>query len=424
MSSLLAFDEARARLMAAGGTITLDAESVPTLTAAGRVLAEDVVSPVAVPPCDNSAMDGYALRCADISAHRKDRQSAARLPVAQRIAAGAVGTPLLPGTAARIFTGAPIPPGADAVVMQEQCRADGDEVLIDHRPQPGENIRRCGEDIALGTTVLSVGTRLGPAQLGVAASVGAASLRVRRRLRVALFSTGDELVMPGEPLPVRPGAIYNSNRYTLYGLLSELGCVVSDLGIVPDALAATRARLREAANEHDLILTSGGVSVGEEDHVKAAVDAEGELSLWKLAIKPGKPLAYGRIKVSRCGTAHADSAHFIGLPGNPVSSFVTFVMLVRPFVRAAQGVTSEDLALSLRAEFEWPPAVRGGQLESRREFLRARRTHDGGVELHPQQGSGVLTSCAWADGLVDNLPHTPIRRGDLVRFLPFSELLR
>ncbi len=423
MSSLLAFDDARARLLAAASEIVLAAELVSTLTASGRVLAEDLVSPVAVPPLDNSAMDGYALRCADLVTDGVAVNLS--LPVSQRIVAGCVGTALQPGTAARIFTGAPVPPGADAVVMQEHCRVDGDHVIVEHPAKPGENIRRCGEDIAIGATVLTAGTRLGPAQLGVAAAVGAASVRVRRRLRVALFSTGDELMMPGEPL--RPGAIYNSNRYTLYSLLDALGCVVTDLGIVPDQLAATRTVLREAAQKHDLILTSGGVSVGEEDHVKAAIEAEGELSLWKLAIKPGKPLAYGRVKVSPC-----DTAHFIGLPGNPVSSFVTFVMLVRPFIRAAQGLKVDALvdepALNLRAEFDWPESSRGGKLaprlESRREFLRARRTRDGGVELYPQQGSGVLTSCAWADGLVDNPPNTLICRGDSVRFLPFSELLR
>jgi molybdopterin molybdotransferase len=333
--------------------------------------------------------------------------------VAQRIPAGSIGHALAPGTAARIFTGAPLPAGADAVVMQERCALDGDRLTVSHVPRAGEWIRRRGEDIAAGSEVLAAGTRLSAAHVGVAASVGAARLGVFRRLRVALFSTGDELAMPGEAL--KPGGIYNSNRYTLRALLEGLGCEVADFGIVPDRLEATRAVLREAAAGNDLILTSGGVSVGEEDHVKPAVAAEGALDLWKIAIKPGKPLAFGSVGSGVGGGAAA--AAFIGLPGNPVSSFVTFVMLVRPFILKAQGASVVmPRAQRLRADFSCSG-------DPRREFLRARVNAEGGLELFANQSSGVLTSCVWADGLVDNPPAQAIGRGDVVRFLPFSELL-
>ena len=401
--SLLSFDEALARLLAAARPLA-ETEAVDTLAAAGRVLAAAQSSGIDVPPLDNSAMDGYALRVADVPA------AGACLPLSQRIPAGSVGVPLAAGTAARIFTGAPVPAGADAVVMQELCEHADGGVRINHRPRPGENIRRAGEDIRAGADVLAAGTRLRPQDVGLAASVGLARLTVFRRLRVAAFFTGDELAMPGEALP--PGGIYNSNRYTLRALLEALGCAVTDLGIVPDRLAATRAVLREAARDSDLILTSGGVSVGEEDHVKPAVEAEGALDLWKIAIKPGKPLAFGRV-----GSGERAAA-FIGLPGNPVSAFVTFLMLVRPFVLRAQGAaTTAPRALALRAAFDWP------RPDPRREFLRVRIDAAGELSLFPNQSSAVLTSCAWADGLVDNPAAQAVARGDLVRFLPFSELL-
>ena len=406
--SLLSYAEALQQLLAGGRPLT-EIESLATFAATGRVLAAPLVSAIAVPPLDNSSMDGYALRSADVTS------PGVSLAVAQRIPAGSVGHSLAPGTAARIFTGAPIPAGADAIVMQEMCAHDGEHrVVVNHVPQPGDWIRRAGQDIRAGAEILGAGTRLSPAQLGLAASVGFAALPVYRRLRVALFSTGDELVMPGEVAAeaMPPGAIYNSNRYLLRGLLQQLGCQVGDLGIVPDNLAATRAALREAAADHDLILTSGGVSVGEEDHVKPAVQEEGALALWKIAIKPGKPLAFGHVR------SQANRCAFIGLPGNPVSSFVTFVMLVRPFILKTQGARQHTpWALSLRADFDWP------RPDARREFLRARRNQAGGLELFPNQGSGVLTSVAWADGLIDNPPGQPIRSGDAVSFLPFSELL-
>jgi len=401
MSALLDFDEALARLLA-GAKPLRETEAVPTQAASGRVLAQGLCSTLDVPPLDNTSMDGYAVRCADVPI------SGAALKVAQRIPAGSVGHVLAPGTAARIFTGAPLPAGADAVVMQELCAIAGDTVTVNHVPRPGEWIRRRGEDIAAGAEVLAAGTRLSAAHVGVAASVGAAELTVFRRLRVALFSTGDELAMPGEPL--KPGGIYNSNRYTLRALLEGLGCEVADLGIVPDTREATREALRKAAAGNDLILTSGGVSVGEEDHVKPAVAAEGSLDLWKIAIKPGKPLAFGKVGAD-------EAAAFIGLPGNPVSSFVTFIMLVRPFILKAQGASVvAPRAQSLRADFD----CKG---DPRREFLRARMNAEGGLELFANQSSGVLTSCTWADGLVDNPPRQAIARGDMVRFLPFCELL-
>jgi molybdopterin molybdotransferase len=383
-------------------------EDLPTQEANGRVLAVDLVSPMNVPPMDNSQMDGYAVRAADCAG------GAAELPVSQRIPAGTVGAALQAGTVARIFTGATIPAGADAVVMQEQCEArPGTEpplVVVRHAPQVGDWIRRAGEDIASGAVILRAGARLRPQDLGLAASVGIAQLPVFRRLRVAVFFTGDELAMPGEPL--KPGAIYNSNRFTLRGLLENLGCAVSDFGIVPDKLDATRETLRRAAQDHDLIITSGGVSVGEEDHVKPAVEAEGRLNLWQIAIKPGKPLAFGEVGRGE------EKTFFIGLPGNPVASFVSFLLFVRPFIlrlHGAQHVAPQ--ALSMRADFSWSRADR------RNEFLRAKINPAGGLDLFPNQGSAVLSSVVWGDGLVDNPPGQTIAPGDAVRFLPFANLV-
>jgi molybdopterin molybdotransferase len=378
-------------------------ETLDTLCALHRVLAQDQVSQINVPPADNTQMDGYAVRAADCVSGE------ARLPVAQRIAAGHVGAPLLEGSAARIFTGGLIPVGADAVVMQEQTASDetpeGPVVTIRHRPQPGEWIRRTGEDIRAGATILAAGARLRSQELGLLASVGIARLPVRRRVRVAIFFTGDELAMPGEPL--RPGAIYNSSRFTLNGLLASLGCETTDLGIVPDTLAATRETLRKAALGHDCIITSGGVSVGEEDHVKPAVEAEGKLELWQIAIKPGKPLAFGRV----------GGAVFLGLPGNPVSSFVAFLLFVRPVLLRLQGAgQAGPRRYAMRADFDWP------RPDKRQEYLRVRVNEAGGLELFPNQGSAVLTSTVWGDGLVENPPGQSIARGDMVRFISFAEL--
>ena len=407
--SLRPLDEALAELLGHARPLA-DVDTVSTFDGDGRVLAQDLVSALQVPPQDNSSMDGYALRCADLV------DPNAVLPVSQRIAAGASGTPLAAGTAARIFTGAPVPAGADAIAMQEDCELLAGEadapprIRLRVRPSPGQWIRRAGEDVRQGAVVLARGARLTPASLGLAASIGLDRLQVARRPRVALFSTGDELVMPGEvaPAQVKPGIIYNSNRFFLRALLRRLGCEVSDLGIVPDRLDATLAALQSAAQAHDLILTSGGVSVGEEDHIKPAVQSLGRLDLWQIAIKPGKPFAYGRVQ----------DAPFIGLPGNPVSSFVTFLLLVRPFLLQLQGVSqSAPEYVVLPAHFTWPRA------DKRREFLRVRRNAAGGLDLFENQSSGVLTSAVWGDGLVDNPPGQTIAPGDLVRFIPFSELL-
>ena len=395
---LLSVDEAL-EVMLAGARPVAGVEEVPTLEATGRVLARAQVSTMDVPPMDNSAMDGYAVRVADV------KTPDARLKVAQRIQAGSVGRALEPGTAARIFTGAPIPPGADAIVMQEYCAADGEFVVVKKVPEKEAWIRRRASDIAKGAQILAPGIRLRPQDTGLAASVGIKSLPLHRRVRLGLFFTGDELVMPGDPLP--PGRIYNSNRFTLNGLARVYGCEVRDYGIVPDSLEATRAVLKRAAGECDVIVTSGGVSVGDADFVKPAVEAEGSLLMWKIAMKPGRPLAFGKV----------GNAAFIGLPGNPVSSFVTFLIFVRPFLLKTQG-SSHVLprAIEARADFDWP------QPDPRREFLRVKWNAHGGLEIYPTQDSAVLTSTAWADGLVDNPPNHAIAKGERVRYLPFSEL--
>jgi len=396
-NGLLSVDAALEQLLSSAKPVR-EIEEVPTLEATNRVLARSQRSTMDVPPMDNSAMDGYAIRLSDLTTGNS-------LVVKQRIMAGSVGKPLEPGTAARIFTGAPIPPGADAVVMQEHCETQGEQVFLKRKPKSGEWIRLTGSDVKKGGEILPAGKRLLPQDTGLAASVGIKTLPVFRRLRLGLFFTGDELVMPGEPLP--PGRIYNSNRFTLRGLGEVFGCVLKDYGIVPDSLEATREVLRRASGECDLIVTSGGVSVGEADFVKPAVEAEGKLLMWKIAMKPGRPLAFGTV----------GKASFIGLPGNPVSSFVTFLIFVRPFLLRLQGMSAvEPRALQARADFDWP------EPDARREFLRVKWNAQGGLELYPTQDSAVLTSTAWADGLLDNPPGKAIRRGDLVRFLPYSEL--
>ena len=416
---LMRLDDAMVQLLAAIAPLP-GTEQVATMDADGRVLAENVVSGLQVPAHDNSAMDGYALRSADV------RQVGVVLPQSQRIAAGSHGQALQPGTVARIFTGAPVPEGADAVLMQEDCAVlplqDGamesqmPQVQINALAPVGQHIRRAGEDVTLGAVVLQRGQRLGPAHLGMAASVGLARLSVARRPKVALFSTGDELVMPGTRAPqdMAPGTIYNSNRFFLNAMLRRMGAEVTDLGIVPDQREATIAALRDAAATHDVILTSGGVSVGEEDHIKPAVQALGSLDLWQIAIKPGKPFAHGQIPRGQ----GQGVAHFIGLPGNPVSSFVTFLLLVRPALLRLQGQT--DIAMktvAARADFTWARA------DKRREFLRVRRNAAGGLDLFPNQSSGVLTSAVWGDGLVDNPAGGTIAPGDIVQFVSFAEVL-
>jgi molybdopterin molybdotransferase len=416
-------DIALAELLAQVSTLA-GVDDVSTFDADGRVMAQNILSSLHVPPQDNSSMDGYAMRVADVA--NMTGSAGAVLSVSQRIPAGSVGTALQPGTAARIFTGASIPAGADAVVMQEECEALPDtntgqsgmnQIRVNAVPTSGQWIRRAGEDVALGAVVLRQGERLTPASLGLAASIGLATLPVVRRPKVALFSTGDELVMPGDVAPqdMPAGSIYNSNRFFLRALLQRLGCIVTDMGIVPDNLDATKVALSRAAAGHDLILTSGGVSVGEEDHIKPAVQALGELNLWQIAIKPGKPFAYGKVNNS------AGAAHFIGLPGNPVSSFVTFLLLVRPFLLKLQGVQDVDQittkSIAVRADFTWARA------DKRREFLRVKRNAAGGLDLFPNQSSGVLTSAVWGDGLVNNPPGQAIAIGDMVQFVSFAELL-
>lgn len=387
-------------------------ESVPMQASLGRVLAENVNSLVDVPPLDNTSMDGYAVRTADTATPGQV------LRIAQRIPAGSVGTQLEPGTVARIFTGAPVPLGADAVVMQEDCAiAEGsvDQVQVNIAPAVGQWIRRRGEDLTAGKTALTAGILLRPQELGVAASAGLTHLTVKRRVKVAAFFTGDELALPGEPL--KPGGIYNSNRDTLLACLQSLGCDATDLGIVPDRLEATREALRKASKDHDLIITSGGVSVGEEDHIKPAVTAEGRLDLWQIAIKPGKPLAFGAVRKS--DTPQDGEAWFIGLPGNPVSSFVTFLLFVRPFILQLQGRVAEmPQSYLMRADFDWLKADR------RNEFLRVKINAQGGLDLFPNQSSGVLTSASWGDGLLDCPPGQPFKKGDLVKYIPFDALLR
>jgi molybdopterin molybdotransferase len=410
---LRSLDEALAELLAAVSPLK-ETQTVSTFEADCRVLAQDVVSPLAVPGFDNSQMDGYAMRSSDVP------EAGAVLQVTQRIAAGHFGKALEPLSAARIFTGAPMPLGADCVVMQEYCELVNEcegGVRINAIPKAGQWVRYAGEDVKKGAKALSKGELLAPASLGLAASLGLDQLQVTRRARVALFSTGDELVMPGQVAPqdMKPGAIYNSNRFFLRAMLLRAGCEVTDLGIVPDNREATLAALQTAAQTHDLILTSGGVSVGEEDHIKPAVQALGSLDLWSISMKPGKPFAYGC--VSRAG---AGFCHFVGLPGNPVSSFVTFLLLVRPMLAKLHG-QSGDLAaidsIAIRADF-----IRA-KPDKRREFLRAKRNSSGGLDLFPNQNSSVLTSAVWADGLVDLPAGGTIAQGDLVNFIPFSSLM-
>ena len=403
-AGLLGYEEALERLLAGARPVS-GVEQVPLREALGRVLALPLISAIDVPGWDYSAMDGYVVRAADVV------QPGTRLPVSQRIPAGTTGRPLAPGTAARIFTGAPIPDGADAVVMQEVCAAEGDAVTVQVAVTAGDNVRRRGEDIAAGAEVVAAGTRLQPQHLGLAASVGMAELTVFRRLRVALFASGDELVMPGNPL--RPGSIYNSNLFTATALLQGLGCEVLDLGTVADTLEATMAALTHGAERADLILASGGVSVGEEDHVKPAVERLGRLDLWRIAIRPGKPVAFG----------YVGDTPFLGTPGNPVSMFVTFLLFARPFLLKRMGVANHrPQPLQVTADFDWP------RPDPRREFHRARLSRDARgrvtAQVHPSRSSAVLSSVTWADGLVVLPEGRQVKVGDTLEFLSFAELMR
>ncbi len=379
-----------------------ETETVDILDALNRILAEDLHSSIDVPGYDNSAMDGYAVRSEDCQA------AANELPVSQRIAAGQVGLPLEPGTAARIFTGAPVPEGADAVVMQEMCQQDDDMVTVNTVVKAGSNVRRAGEDIKNGSVVLHAGKRLRAQELGLLASVGLAEFKVKCKLKVAIFFTGDEIIAPGQPLAA--GQIYNSNRYTLRGLLQTVGCEIIDLGIVPDTLEATVEVLKQAAESADLVVTSGGVSVGEEDYVRIALEKLGELSMWRIAMKPGKPVAFGKV----------DNTLFMGLPGNPVAVFVTFLLFARALILKLQG--AEDIItkrVSVIADFDWPKI-------KRQEYLRVRLVQKDGqtvAQVYPHQGSGVLSSASWADGLVEVFADKEIKKGDAVNYLSFEGLL-
>lgn len=407
---LLSVEDARARLLRAA-VQPVARETVALLAAQGRILAADQMSPVHVPPADNSAMDGYAFRLADLAAARADG-----VPVSQRIPAGTAPLPLQPGTAARIFTGADIPPGADLVVMQEDCVEAGPQVRIntadDYRQ--GENIRPRGQDIAAGSLVLAAGTRLGPAQLGVLAAAGIATVPVWSRLKVAFFSTGDELLEPG--VAPQPGRIYNSNRYALHGYLTALGCEPVDLGVIADQRPATEQALLAAAASADLVITTGGASVGEEDHLQAALRAVGQVDLWKVAIKPGKPLLFGHVP-----GAGGRRVPVLGLPGNPVAVAVTFLVLGLPLLQAMQG-----LAVRPRPALRIPAAFAVPRAGSRTEYLRVRLVPGAAgpvLERHPNQSSGVLTSLAWADGFAVVPAGATVAAGEMLDFLPFPALL-
>lgn len=399
--ALLPVDDALAQLLAAADQRVaeqpLRVESVALLDALGRILANDVIAPINVPPERNSAMDGYAFCNADLA-------SSDVLPVSQRIPAGHAPQPLQPGTAARIFTGGVLPQGADTVEMQENCRDENGQVQLLQPVRIGANVRAAGEDIAQGSTVLTVGTRLGPAQLGLLASLGMAHAPVYERLRVALLCSGDELVPPGGTLA--SGQLFNSNETLLTALLRQQGCEVIVMPAVADNLVATRRSLRDAvAQQAHLLLSTGGVSVGEEDHLRAAVEAEGQLDLWKVAIKPGKPLAFGQVQ----------GLPFMGLPGNSQSVWVTAQVLALPFIRRLQGDATQTAWLNLPADFERT------QAQGRREYVRVRlaSSSDGQLQLeaHGRQGSGVLSSAAWADGLALIEVGECVARGQLLPFM-------
>ncbi|MBF0265071.1 MAG: molybdopterin molybdotransferase MoeA [Gammaproteobacteria bacterium] len=401
--NLLSYDEALQRILAHCQSQE-KSEPLGLLSAVDRVLAEAVLSTINVPPHNNSAMDGYAARCQDI------QESGTELLLSQRICAGQTADMLAPGTAARIFTGAPVPENADAVIMQEKCEALESSVRINQIPEPGQNIRLAGEDIRVDQEILFKGQRLRAQEIGLAASVGCAQLNVFKKLKIALLFTGDELTEPGQPL--EPGKIYDSNRFVLTSLLHQLGCEVVDSGLVADTLEETKNALNKAAAQADLIISCGGVSVGEEDHVRIAMEQYGKLDLWRIAIKPGKPLAFGEI----------NSVPFFGLPGNPVSAFVTFLLFTIPYIKKMQGqekIMAQPMTIT--ADFNWSKAG------VRMEFVRARLSNDNNQQaranIFPHQGSGVLTSTSWADGLIIIPIGKTIKKGDLVEYLSFKDFL-
>ncbi len=402
---LMTADEALA-LLTERLDIVVEPETAGLRAALGRILAADVVADRSVPPHDNAAVDGYAVSFDDL-----DEDGETRLPVTARLAAGqALDRAAAAGEAIRIFTGAPMPHGMDTVLMQEDCRREGNDVVIPPGIKRGANRRHAGEDIEGGSVILHAGCRLRPQDLGLAASIGRATLEVYRRLRVGLFSTGDEIREVGDELP--PGCVYDANRYALIGLLESLGCVVEDLGILPDRFEAIRDALRSAAASHDLIVTSGGVSTGDEDHVRQAVTELGSIHFWRLAIRPGRPLALGQV---------ADIP-FLGLPGNPVAVMVTFMRFARPAILLMAGCRDiHPRTFHVRASFGYKKKL------NRREWLRvALFTDDDGtpaVRKFPRDGAGILSSMVAADGLVE-LPEdlAAVEPGAMVEFLPFSEV--
>ncbi|WP_323750343.1 gephyrin-like molybdotransferase Glp [Marinobacter sp.] len=400
-ANLTSLDDALTHLLEHATAIT-ETESVTLSGSLGRVLAQDYHVPADVPPADNSAVDGYAIRHGDI-------HDSEPLNVSDRIPAGAAPQPLQPGTAARIFTGSEIPAGADAVVMQERADRSGDTVIINATVEPGQNIRRRGQDLARGDLALAQGTCIRPQEMGLLASMGVNRVTVFARLKVAILTTGDELVEPGEPLA--PGQIYNTNRFTLLGLLAEAGCEVVLCETLKDSREATESALKRASALADLVITSGGVSVGEEDHVRAVLEASGKLSLWRLAIKPGKPLAFGEM----------NSTPILGLPGNPAAVLVTFMVASMPYIRHCQGRPQvHPLGEQLPASFDIASA------SIRREFVRARKQiSDGAVSVaaYPNQSSGVLSSACWGAGLAVVPENTTVKAGDLITYYPFAELM-
>lgn len=380
-------------------------ENISLFEAYGRILAEDLISTVKVPPSDNSAMDGYAVQSSDF---KNDTEKT--LPISQHIFAGETGSPLQVGTVARIFTGAPIPDNADAVIMQELCQADEEQMTSSVTVQAGTNIRRAGEDIAIGDTILFCGQKLRPQDIGLAASVGISQIPVYSKLRVGVFFTGDELCEPGDTL--QDGQIYNSNRYTIRGLLEGLGCEVHDLGNIRDTLEDTRNAMLKAASESDLVMTSGGVSVGDADYIRIALEEIGKLDMWRISVKPGKPLAFGNI----------NDTPFLGLPGNPVSVFATFCIFARPFILHKQGNSNTSAnSFMVLANFEWPK--KGFRTEYVRVRLEKDTSEKNSLKLFPHQGSSVLTSTSWADGLAIIEAGSYVSIGDLIEFLPFGEIL-
>jgi molybdopterin molybdotransferase len=401
---MIPYDQALHNLLGHARAVE-ETESVALLDGLHRILEHDMTSCIDVPPADNSSMDGYAIRWEDVIAG-----STTKLKISQRIPAGETGEKLQPGAAARIFTGASVPPDADAVIMQEQVEVDGEYMSFTVPVERMQNIRAAGEDIRQDQIVLRKGTHLRPQELGLAASIGADKLVVKRKVRVGIFFTGDELVEPGKPLA--EGKIYDSNRYTLNGLLQHMGCEVVDLGIVGDTLEQTTRAIVEASENTDLVLTSGGVSVGEEDHVRIALEKLGEVHMWRLRIKPGKPLVFGKVN---------DTA-FIGMPGNPVSVFATFCLFVSPFIKSLQGrINITTRSMQVIAGFDWP------KVDSRREYARARLSFDHNNELNAEvysnQSSGVLMSTSWGEGFVEIPENETITHGDRINYLSFSDLL-